>query len=48
MEKIEVLEKAGKYLLFGERDNAKIMINEQYPLRHIEATGRAYTDKQKM
>ena len=29
MEKIEVLEKAGKYLLFGERDNAKIMINEQ-------------------
>ena len=48
MEKIEVLEKVGKYLLSGERDNAKIMINEQYPFRHMEATGRAYTDKQKM
>lgn len=48
MEKIEVLEKVGKYLLSGELNNAKIMINEQFPCKHLEATGRTYTDKQKM
>ncbi len=34
--------------ILGERDNAKKLINEQYPFNHIEATGRTYTDKQKM
>ena len=48
MEKIETLEKVGKNLLLGEKEAAKILINEQYPCRHMEATGRAYTDKQKM
>lgn len=48
MEKIEALEKAGKNLLLGEQEAAKTLINEQYPFRHMEATGRAYTDKQKM
>lgn len=48
MEKIEALERVRKYLLSGEQENAKMMINKQYPFRHMEATGRAYTDKQKM
>ena len=48
MEKIEALEKVGKNLLLGEKEAAKILINEQYPFRHMEATRRAYTDKQKM
>ena len=48
MEKIEALEKAGKNLLMGEKEAAKTLINEQYPFRHMEAIGRAYTDKQKM
>ena len=48
MEKIEALEKAGKNLLMGEKEAAKTLINEQYPFRHMEATRRAYTDKQKM
>jgi len=48
MEKIEAVEKAGKYLLSGEQETAKMLINEQYPFKHMEATGRAYTDKQKM
>lgn len=46
MEKIEILEKVGKYLLSGEQKNAKMLINKQYPFRHMEATGRTYTDKQ--
>lgn len=28
--------------------NRQDMINELYPFKHVEATGRAYTDKQKM
>ena len=48
MEKIEALEKVGKSLLLGEKEAAKTLINEQYRFRHMEATGRAYTDKQKM
>ena len=48
MEKIETLEKVGKNLLMGEKEAAKTLINEQYPFRHMEATRRAYTDKQKM
>ena len=48
MEKIEALEKVGKYLLLGEQEAAKTLINEQYPFRHMEAIGRAYTVKQKM
>ena len=48
MEKIEALEKVGKNLLMGEKEAAKTLINEQYPFRHMEATRRAYTDKQKM
>ncbi len=48
MEKIETLEKVGKNLLLGEKEAAKILINEQYPFSHMEANGRAYTDKQKM
>lgn len=48
MEKIEALETVGKYLLSGEQETAKMLIYEQYPFRHMEATGRAYTDKQKL
>ena len=48
MEKIEALEKVGRYLLSGEQETAKMLINEKYPFRHIEATGRTYTDKQKI
>ena len=48
MEKIETLERVGKNFLLGEKEAAKTLINEQYPFRHMEATGRAYTDKQKM
>ena len=48
MDKIEALEKVGKKLLLGQQEAAKILINEQYPFRNVEATGRAYTDKQKM
>ncbi len=35
MEKIETLEKVGKNLLLGEKEAAKILINEQYPFRHM-------------
>ena len=48
MKKIEALEKIGKYLLSGEQETAKMLINEQYPFKHMEATERTYTDKQKM
>ena len=48
MEKIEVLEKVGRYLLSGKQECSKKTIKEQYPFMHLAATGRAYTDKQKM
>ena len=48
MEKIEVLEKVGRYLLSGKQECSKKTIKEQYPFVHLAATGRAYTDKQKM
>lgn len=35
MEKNEALKMVGKYLLSGEQETAKTLINEQYPFRHI-------------
>ena len=44
IEKIEALEKVGKFLPLGEQEAAKELINERYPFRHMEATGRAYSE----
>ena len=35
MEKIEALKMVGKYLLSGEQETAKMLINEKYPFRHM-------------
>lgn len=48
MERIEALAQAGEYLLIGKIENAKAVVNKEYPFKHLEATSRAYTDKQKM
>lgn len=48
MKKVDVIENAAKKLLDGNFEGASELIKEEYPFNKLEATGRKYTDKQKM
>ena len=46
--KIEAIEYAAREILNGKRENARKIIQNQYPFHKLDHVGRNYTDKQKM
>ena len=46
--KIEAIEYAAREILNGKRENAREIIQTQYPFHKLDHVGRNYTDKQKM
>lgn len=48
MDKLDVLEKAAQDILNGKMNNAKELIQTEYPFKKQKSVGRSYTDKQKI
>ncbi|MDE5801801.1 MAG: HNH endonuclease [Lachnospiraceae bacterium] len=48
MNKVEVLKEAAQEILNGKMENAKELMQAEYPFKKLINTGRNYTDKQKM
>lgn len=48
MNKVEVLKEAAQEILNGKMENAKELIQAEYPFKKLINTGRNYTDKRKM